>query len=1021
MDDHSPLEAVFFAALAKGSPQERTAYLDEATRGDPALRRRVEKMLAAQARAGSFLEQPAPGLVTTADERSSGAGPGTVIGPYKLLQQIGEGGMGTVFLAEQTQPVQRKVALKIIKPGLDSRQVIARFEAERQALALMDHPNVAKVLDAGTTDTNRPYFVMELVKGVPITDYCDDHHLTPRQRLELFIPVCQAVQHAHQKGIIHRDLKPSNVLIALYDGKPVPKVIDFGVAKAAGPKLTDKTLFTEIGSVVGTLEYMSPEQAELNQLDVDTRSDVYSLGVLLYELLTGTTPLERRRLKHAALLEVLRLIREEESPKPSTRLSTAEGLPSIAANRGTEPKKLSGLMRGELDWIVLKCLEKDRDRRYETASSFALDIQRYLADEPVRACPPSARYRLRKFVRRNQGPAIAASVILLCLVAGIIGTSLGLVWAVSERDEKARALVAETTERMAKEQALAAEKLARDRAMDALRAMTDDVVETQMARGATLTAENKEFLRKVIGLYEGFAAIAVADVEGRAVRAEGQFRVGLMLDRLGELKDAEKAYSAALALYKHLAADVPTRSFFREGIARSHVNLGILFKETGRTKDAEGAYAAAVPLREQLAAEFPNQPEYRRALAQTHGNLGTLFMATGRLKEAEAQDRAALGLYKQLVADFPALSELRQELALVHDNLGQLFADMGLAQDAVGAHAAGILVQKQLIADFPTRPEFRRELARSHFNLGRLHRSAGSGQEAEADFAAALAVQKQLAADFPSQPDYRYDLARSHNALGASYHARGQLTGAETAMRAALDPTRQLATDFPTRTVFRLEVAAINTNLGCVIEDLNRPKEAEQHYVTAIALYQKLTTDVPDQPDYRNGLASALGNLAFFRLRTGDFRAAKAGLLECLPHHEVVLKANPRDPTYRQFYRNTLLALVQANAGLGDPAAAKQFAHKLRDLGWDPPADAYDAACTLSLCIPIVQKNDKASQEDRDNQAALYGDEAMAMLRDAVAKGFKDTAHMKQDKDLDPLRGREDFKKLLAELEATKK
>ena len=348
------------------------------------------------------------------------------VGPYKLLQQIGEGGMGTVFMAEQQEPVRRMVALKVIKPGMDTRQVIARFEAERQALALMDHPNIAKVLDAGTTASGRPYFVMELVKGVPLTKYCDEHRLSPQQRLELFVPICRAVQHAHQKGIIHRDLKPSNVLVALYDGKPVPKVIDFGVAKATGQKLTDKTLFTGFGGVVGTLEYMSPEQAELNQLDVDTRADIYSLGVMLYELLTGTTPLERKRFGKAALLEILRLIREEEPPKPSTRLSTAETAASVAANRGLEPKKLSGLVRGDLDWIVMKCLEKDRNRRYETANGLASDVQRYLSDEPVLASPPSAAYRLRKFARRHKaGLWTTAAVLLVVLVAsGGVGWTL---------------------------------------------------------------------------------------------------------------------------------------------------------------------------------------------------------------------------------------------------------------------------------------------------------------------------------------------------------------------------------------------------------------------------------------------------------------------------------------------------------------------------------------------------------------------------------------------------------------------
>ena len=304
--------------------------------------------------------------------------------------------------------------------------MLARFEAERQALAMMDHPNIAKVLDAGTTDGGRPFFVMELVKGTPITQYCDERKLTPRQRLELFVPVCQAIQHAHQKGIIHRDIKPSNVLVALYDDRPVPKVIDFGVAKAAGQSLTDKTLMTGFGAVVGTPEYMSPEQASLNNLDIDTRSDVYSLGVLLYELLTGTTPVDRKSLGKAALLEILRIVREVEAPRPSAKLSTIDTLPSVAANRGTEPAKLSKLMKGELDWVVLKALEKDRTRRYETANGLARDIQRYLADEVVEARPPSAGYRLRKFVRRHKGQVIAASLVLLALVGGIVGTTLGL-------------------------------------------------------------------------------------------------------------------------------------------------------------------------------------------------------------------------------------------------------------------------------------------------------------------------------------------------------------------------------------------------------------------------------------------------------------------------------------------------------------------------------------------------------------------------------------------------------------------
>jgi WD40 repeat protein/serine/threonine protein kinase len=422
-----------FVAAVQLPPDQWEGFLEGACAADEELRRQVGELLREHQQAGSFLDQPAAYLRATGalDPTGDGAaaavqeGPGTTIGPYKLLELIGEGGMGAVWMAEQREPVQRKVALKIIKAGMDTRQVVARFEAERQALALMDHPNIAKVLDGGTTDTGRPYFVMELVKGTPITRYCDEHRLTPRERLELFLPVCRAIQHAHTKGIIHRDIKPSNVLVAPYDGVPVPKVIDFGVAKATGQRLTERTLFTGCGAVVGTLEYMSPEQAELNNQDIDTRSDIYSLGVLLYELLTGTTPLRHERLKQAAFTETLRVIREEEPPRPSARLSASgEALPAISAQRHMEPARLTKLVRGELDWVVMKALEKDRTRRYESGSAFAADVQRYLADEPVQACPPTLGYRLRKLYRRNRVVATLLGTVAFLLVVGTVGTSV---------------------------------------------------------------------------------------------------------------------------------------------------------------------------------------------------------------------------------------------------------------------------------------------------------------------------------------------------------------------------------------------------------------------------------------------------------------------------------------------------------------------------------------------------------------------------------------------------------------------
>ncbi|HKI33834.1 MAG TPA: protein kinase [Gemmataceae bacterium] len=427
-------QAIFIAALQE-EREKRAAYLDRVCGGHAALRQRIEVLLEAHDRAGSFLQQPAAAGLTDA-YRPLSEGPGTVIGPYKLLQQIGEGGFGVVYMAEQQEPVRRKVALKIIKPGMDTKEVIARFESERQALALMDHPNVARVLDAGATDSSRPYFVMELVRGVPITEFCDKNHLPTGGRLELFNALCRAVQHAHQKGIIHRDLKPSNILVTLHDGQPVPKVIDFGVAKATSQQLTHRTLFTAYGQMIGTPAYMSPEQAEMSGLDIDTRSDIYSLGVLLYELLTGTTPLESKRLREAGYAEMQRLIREEEPPRPSTRLSSLGGAATIlAGNRGTDVRRLAQLLRGDLDWIVMKALEKDRNRRYETPSAFAADVERFLHDEAILARPPSALYRLRKFARRNRAAVLTAATVAILLIIGIAGTSLGLVWAMRAEDD----------------------------------------------------------------------------------------------------------------------------------------------------------------------------------------------------------------------------------------------------------------------------------------------------------------------------------------------------------------------------------------------------------------------------------------------------------------------------------------------------------------------------------------------------------------------------------------------------------
>ncbi len=462
-------EVLFDAARKLGSEAARKAFLDQACQGDGALRERIELLLSAQVDADAFFKTAAP-LAAGASPVASGdmppagldaplsEGPGARIGRYKLLQKIGEGGCGVVYMAEQEIPVRRRVALKIIKLGMDTKNVIARFEAERQALALMDHPNIARVLDAGATETGRPFFVMELVRGLKITEYCNQANQDTDQRLKLFIQICQAIQHAHQKGIIHRDIKPSNILVTLHDGVPVPKVIDFGIAKATEMRLTDKTLFTAYEQFIGTPAYMSPEQAEMSGLDIDTRTDIYSLGVLLYELLTGKTPFDPAKLMQSGLDEMRRTLREREPQRPSTMVTTMQGqeLLLTAKQRQAEPPRLISLLKGDLDWIVMKALEKDRSRRYETANGLAMDIQRHLDNEPVIARPPSRFYQFQKLVRRNRVLFAAGSAVVLALMIGM-GTSTWLL--IRERAAHQRALQAEQQEKELRRQAETRERI----------------------------------------------------------------------------------------------------------------------------------------------------------------------------------------------------------------------------------------------------------------------------------------------------------------------------------------------------------------------------------------------------------------------------------------------------------------------------------------------------------------------------------------------------------------------------------
>lgn len=595
-------QSIFLAALELKTPAERNAYLKGACAGNQELFENVQSLLAVQHQSEDFLERPP--VDYTLAHRPISEGPGTVIGPYKLLQQIGEGGMGVVYMAEQSQPIKRRVALKIIKPGMETKEVVARFEAERQALALMDHPNIAKVFDGGATESGRPYFVMELVKGIPLTQFCDESKLDTRQRLELFAVVCKAIQHAHQKGVIHRDIKPSNVMVTLHDGEPVPKVIDFGVSKAVTQQLTEKTMFTVYGQMIGTPAYMSPEQAEMSGLDIDTRSDIYSLGVLLYELLTGSTPLENTSIRGKAYGELQRMIREEEAEKPSLRLSTrGEATASVAAHRNTDAKRLGALLRGELDWIVMKTLEKNRDRRYETANGLAADIDRYLRGEAILARPPSVVYKLQKFVGRNKAAALSGLAVLVALLAG---TAVATWQAVRATREQHVALVAAQAEREAKETSQARE--AETNAV--LDFMEKQVFNAGRPEGSEGLGEGAT-LRRVI---EGALPSLDKSFDKQpliAARLRMLMGSALMYEQADEL--AAKEFEKALAVYtQHLGPDNPVT-------ASCMYQLGWAYSLVGRTADAIKIREETLAIRKRmLGIDHPDTARSMIAVANAY-------------------------------------------------------------------------------------------------------------------------------------------------------------------------------------------------------------------------------------------------------------------------------------------------------------------------------------------------------------------------------------------------------------------
>jgi serine/threonine protein kinase len=936
---------LFLRAAEIEAPAERQAFLNEHCGGDAALRREVEALLAASAQAGNFLNEPAVARpIPTVDYEPIREGPGTVIGPYKLLQQIGQGGFGVVYMAEQTEPVRRMVALKIIKPGMDTDQVIARFEAERQALALMDHPNIAKVLDAGATASGRPYFVMELVKGVRITEFCDKNHLPPEARLKLFIDICHAIQHAHHKGVIHRDIKPSNVMVTLHDGVPVVKVIDFGVAKATVQKLTERTLFTAYGQMIGTPAYMSPEQAEMSGLDIDTRSDVYSLGVLLYELLTGTTPLESKRLREAGYAEMQRLIREEEAPRPSNRLSSlGESATVLAGNRGLDVKRLAQVLAGDLDWVVMKALEKDRNRRYATPGNFAEDIERYLRREAILARPPSTVYKLRKFAQRNRAAVLAAAAV----AAGLLGGTGVATWQAVRATRAEHAAVEQTAKA---EAALAAEQTARKHTREALDALTDNVVERMLARQAKLGPDEKAFLRKVQGFHEEFTKDQAESAEARLLRAKGYYNLARIQIALGDFAQAEAPLRQAEGLLSRLLEESPSSGEYQTRLGAVWNRLASSLTNQGKKEAGEQMLRKSMRSAERLAAAEPDKLIHRLHAATELLNLGNQFFRESRYDEAEELYRRAQAHLEVVTADPNAPVRAFLYLSSCHNNLGGVHIARGNHAAAEASLKQALLARERLAREFPHEPEHRVYLANTHANIGMNQLRQHKLPEAEASFRTATTIRTQLVTEFPGRPIYQQDLAKQHIQVGENLIRANRPGSALVAFDRALAAVAVAPPQERWPEIFaglRLEAT---TGRARALERLKRYAEALKDWDRAIEL-----SPTPDRP----------------RLRA--------------------LRAN---------------SLVQA----GQVAqAVAEVAELAQSDGWNA-GQWYDFACVYAVASG-KEAGKKAGKKDE------YARRAVELLQAASKAGWKNTAHMAKDSDLDPLRDREDFKLLLAELE----
>jgi len=880
MTDQAQAEREIFLSALEQGPAEREAYVRQACRDQPELLYRVQKLIAALDQPAGPLDLAPPGLVvpSTGDMHPAEV-PGTQIGPYKLLEQIGEGGFGVVFMAEQLEPLRRKVALKVLKPGMDTRQVIARFEAEHQALALMDHPHIAKVLDVGATESGRPFFVMELVRGIPITDYCERDQVPLPDRLRLFVSVCRAVQHAHQRGIIHRDLKPSNVLVTMHDGTPVAKVIDFGIAKALGQQLTERTLFTNFAQMMGTPMYMSPEQAALSGLDIDTRTDVYSLGVLLYELLTGTTPFEKARLHSADFDEMRRMIREDEPPRPSARVSTlGQDVATNPANRRPISPRLTHALRGELDWVVMKCLRKDRTQRYESASALAADLERHLAGQPIEARPPTISYRFWSFARRNKIAITTIGLVAAALLLGIaVSTSQAYRATAAERQSR-KAL---SGEKQAGRVAVAARERAEknfQKARQAVDRYFTLVSQSDLLDEPGLQPLRRDLLEAALGYYQEFLAERAGDSGLKVELAAAYFRAGQVCHLIDRNDDAIAHLQNSLRLVEELLGDQRNAAALEQQLAGLHQAGRTLHGGTRPPSDPLAALDTlkrAAAVWERLSREHPLVVGFQSDLAGFHVLTGDLERTLGQRSKAIQSYERATQILENLVRDHPRIANYRADLASCHEVLGLIARLQGRVADSERALQRSLMLREGLVSEFPGRPGLRLELATACRELA-TEVYADQPRLALPHLDKALDVLRRLTADYPGIPAYEEQLALVQMHLAKLQWHDGPSQSAENASREALAILERLTARFPLSPHYRERLVEYYRELHPRLAASRRAAEAQHIYERMIAVQKSLAAEFTDHARYQEQLAWMLVICPYEPLRDAELAVTAA-------------------------------------------------------------------------------------------------------------------------------------------------